>query len=178
MKYRHKTTGVIETEGQIRRANRKVSHPTPFFSENHDPVFNAPKPSPSIFQKVVSDEAELIDGNWTEKWVVVDKFQDIAKTDTSPAVTKEMQEAAQMDAVKTQLKVNIRMACKAHILSKFDAEKQRNAIMGLYPAETLVAAKNFIQAARTEKTRMYEVIDKATDKTITSIESPSWWPGT
>lgn len=101
MLYRNKTTGVVKTQGEIRRDNPNTSFPAVWNTEvcallNIDPVLNAPQPTPSELQSV-SQQGVIQDsnGNWIENWVLVDKFSTYTKEDGT-VVTKEEQETAHL----------------------------------------------------------------------------------
>jgi hypothetical protein len=110
MLYRNKTTGVVKTQGEIRRDNANTSFPAVWDTTvcellNIDPVFNAPQPTPTELQQV-SQQGVVQDskGNWIENWVLVDKFSTYT-TEEGVTVTKEEQETAhlaKLDADKAQ----------------------------------------------------------------------------
>jgi len=80
MKYRNKTSGLVSTQGEIRRANSNSSFPRVWDSAvceslDIDPVLEAPKPEVTNLQQVVADGVELDAlGNWVNKWLIIDKF--------------------------------------------------------------------------------------------------------
>jgi|TARA_B110000259_G_scaffold59474_1_gene70316 hypothetical protein len=93
MNYRNKTTGVVSTQGEIRRANSNTSFPRVWDADvcthlNVDPVLAAPQPSHTALQQVNS-VAPVQDSlnNWVEGWAVVDKFS--ATTDDDGVTTSK-----------------------------------------------------------------------------------------
>ena len=106
--YRNRTTGAVNTQGEIRRSMPNTSLPRVWTSSicdslGIDPVLAAPAPAPSGEYKVVSRNGVTQDanGNWVEAYVERDMFADYTRTDvaedgteTEVTVTKASQEAA------------------------------------------------------------------------------------
>ena len=87
MNYRNKTTGAINTQGEIRQANLHRSFPRVWDAEvcillDIDPVLAAPQPTITDLQ-MVSGNGVVTDarGNWVEAWAVSDKFADTTDED-------------------------------------------------------------------------------------------------
>lgn len=98
--YRNRTTGAVNTQGEIRRSMPNTSLPRVWTAAicddlNIDPVLAAPAPAPSSDLKVVSRNGVVQDanGNWVEAWVERDMFADYVN-DEGVTVTKAEQEAA------------------------------------------------------------------------------------
>ena len=105
MNYRNKTTGVVSTQGEIRRANSNTSFPKVWDADvcthlNIDPVLAAPKPSHTALEQVNS-VAPVQDSlnNWVEGWEVVDKFS--ATTDDDGVTTSKADNEAAYTASET-----------------------------------------------------------------------------
>ena len=97
--YRNRTTGAVNTQGEIRRSMPNTSLPRVWTSSicdslGIDPVLAAPAPAPSGEYKVVSRNGVVQDanGNWVEAYVERDMFADY--TDEGVTVTKAEQEQA------------------------------------------------------------------------------------
>ena len=105
MNYRNKTTGVVSTQGEIRRANSNTSFPRVWDADvcthlNIDPVLAAPQPSCTALEQVNS-VAPVQDSlnNWVEGWEVVDKFSDT--TDDDGVTTSKADHEAAYTASET-----------------------------------------------------------------------------
>ena len=105
MNYRNKTSGVVSTQGEIRRANSNTSFPRVWDADvcthlNVDPVLAAPQPSCTALQRVNS-VAPVQDSlnNWVEGWEVVDKFSDT--TDDDGVTTSKADHEAAYTASET-----------------------------------------------------------------------------
>ena len=171
--YRERSTGRLITESQIRAERPNTSFPKPFKTQTIeelelDPVFDTPKPESNLFQASRKCGVEQIDGKWYHKWEVVDRFEDV-----KDGPTKDGQETDTLNAYKAERKASVKTACREHILARCDAEQQRNAIMGILSQSELTATVDFIFATRTEKRRIYELIDAASLETIDGI-IPNW----
>ena len=98
--YRNRTTGAVNTQGEIRRSMPNTSLPRVWTaaicdSLNIDPVLAAPAPAASGEYKVVSRNGVTQDanGNWVEAYVERDMFADYVDED-GVTVTKASQEEA------------------------------------------------------------------------------------
>ena len=95
--YRNRTTGVVKTQGQLRKENPNMSMPRVWNSNVHDalnvdPVLAAPKPTSGIgqYQHVIRNGVvQDANSNWVQAWQIVDMFSDDAELGT-----KAEQEAA------------------------------------------------------------------------------------
>ena len=103
--YRNKETGLVSTQGEIRRANSNTSFPRVWDADvcthlNIDPVLAAPQPSCTALQQVNS-VAPVQDSlnNWVEGWDVVDKFADT--TDEDGVTTSKADHEAAFTASET-----------------------------------------------------------------------------
>jgi hypothetical protein len=100
--YRNRTTGAVNTQGEIRRSMPNTSLPRVWTaaicdSLGIDPVLAAPAPEASGEYKVVSRNGVTQDalGNWVEAYVERDMFADyVAEDGTGVTVTKAEQEQA------------------------------------------------------------------------------------
>jgi hypothetical protein len=101
--YRNKTTGVISTQGEVRRANKHRSFPKVWDDSVHalldiEPILAAPKPSCTALEQVNST-APVQDAlsNWVEGWEVVAKHTEY--TDSDDVIqTKAAQDTAFTEA--------------------------------------------------------------------------------
>ena len=98
--YRNRTTGAVNTQGEIRRSMPNTSLPRVWTSSicdslGIDPVLAAPAPAASGEYKVVSRNGVVQDahGNWVEAYVERDMFADYVDED-GVTVTKASQEEA------------------------------------------------------------------------------------
>jgi hypothetical protein len=98
--YRNRTTGAVNTQGEIRRSMPNTSLPRVWTADiceflGIDPVLAAPAPAPSGEYKVVSRNGVVQDalGNWVEAYVERDMFADYVDED-GVTVTKSSQEEA------------------------------------------------------------------------------------
>lgn len=98
--YRNRTTGAVNTQGEIRRSMPNTSLPRVWTaaicdSLGIDPVLAAPAPAASGEYKVVSRNGVTQDanGNWVEAYVERDMFADYVDED-GVTVTKASQEEA------------------------------------------------------------------------------------
>jgi len=98
--YRNRTSGAVNTQGEIRRSMPNTSLPRVWTSSicdslGIDPVLAAPAPAPSGEYKVVSRNGVTQDanGNWVEAYVERDMFSDYVN-DEGVTVTKAEQEQA------------------------------------------------------------------------------------
>ena len=98
--YRNRTTGAVNTQGEIRRSMPNTSLPRVWTADiceflGIDPVLAAPAPAPSGEYKVVSRNGVTQDanGNWVEAYVERDMFADYVDED-GVTVTKTEQEQA------------------------------------------------------------------------------------
>ena len=98
--YRNRTSGVVNTQGEIRRSMPNTSLPRVWTADiceflGIDPVLAAPAPAPSGEYKVVSRNGVVQDanGNWVEAYVERDMFSDYVN-DEGVTVTKAEQEQA------------------------------------------------------------------------------------
>ena len=96
--YRNKATGDVLSQGQVRALHPNTSLPKVWNTNtlaflNVDPVFRAPQPTPSVYQRVERQGVEQDSkGNWVEKWVAVDIYADT--TVDGVTTTKAQHEAA------------------------------------------------------------------------------------
>ena len=98
--YRNRTTGAVNTQGEIRRSMPNTSLPRVWTSSicdslGIDPVLAAPAPVPSGEYKVVSRNGVTQDalGNWVQAYVERDMFADYVDEEGA-TVTKASQEEA------------------------------------------------------------------------------------
>ena len=98
--YRNRTTGAVNTQGEIRRSMPNTSLPRVWTASicdslGIDPVLAAPAPAASGEYKVVSRNGVTQDanGNWVEAYVERDMFADYVDED-GVTVTKASQEEA------------------------------------------------------------------------------------
>jgi hypothetical protein len=98
--YRNRTSGAVNTQGEIRRSMPNTSLPRVWTSSicdslGIDPVLAAPAPEASGEYKVVSRNGVVQDanGNWVEAYVERDMFADYVDED-GVTVTKASQEEA------------------------------------------------------------------------------------
>ena len=98
--YRNRTTGAVNTQGEIRRSMPNTSLPRVWTADiceflGIDPVLAAPAPAPSGEYKVVSRNGVTQDanGNWVEAYIERDMFADYVDED-GVTVTKASQEEA------------------------------------------------------------------------------------
>ena len=98
--YRNRSTGEVNTQGEIRRSMPNTSLPRVWTSAicdslGIDPVLAAPAPAPSGEYKVVSRNGVVQDanGNWVEAYVERDMFADYVDEE-GVTVTKASQEEA------------------------------------------------------------------------------------
>jgi len=98
--YRNRTSGAVNTQGEIRRSMPNTSLPRVWTADiceflGIDPVLAAPAPAASGEYKVVSRNGVVQDanGNWVEAYVERDMFADYVDED-GVTVTKTSQEAA------------------------------------------------------------------------------------
>ena len=96
--YRNRTTGEVKTQGQWRAANPNMSLPRTWKAAtldalNLDPVLRSPAATTTAYQNSVRDGVEQdSNGNWVEKYVARDMFQDT--TEDGVTTTKAEHEAA------------------------------------------------------------------------------------
>jgi hypothetical protein len=96
--YRNRTTGEVKTQGQWRAANPNMSLPRVWKDAtldalNLDPVLRSPAATTTAYQSSVRDGVEQdSNGNWVEKYVARDMFQDT--TEDGVTTTKAEHEAA------------------------------------------------------------------------------------
>jgi hypothetical protein len=98
--YRNRTSGAVNTQGEIRRSMPNTSLPRVWTADicdslGIDPVLAAPAPAASGEYKVVSRNGVVQDalGNWVEAYVESDMFADYVDED-GVTVTKASQEEA------------------------------------------------------------------------------------
>jgi hypothetical protein len=98
--YRNRTTGAVNTQGEIRRSMPNTSLPRVWTADicdslGIDPVLAAPAPAASGEYKVVSRNGVTQDanGNWVQAYVERDMFADYVDED-GVTVTKASQEEA------------------------------------------------------------------------------------
>jgi len=96
--YRNRTTGEVKTQGQWRAANPNMSLPRTWKAAtldalNLDAVLRSPAATTTAYQNSVRDGVEQdSNGNWVEKYVARDMFQDT--TEDGVTTTKAEHEAA------------------------------------------------------------------------------------
>ena len=96
--YRNRTTGEVKSQGQWRAANPNISLPRVWKAAtldalNLDPVLRSPAATTGAYQSSVRDGVEQdTNGNWVEKYVARDMFQDT--TEDGVTTTKAEHEAA------------------------------------------------------------------------------------
>lgn len=98
--YRNRTSGAVNTQGEIRRSMPNTSLPRVWTADiceflGIDPVLAAPTPAPSGEYKSVSRNGVTQDanGNWVQAYVERDMFADYVDED-GVTVTKASQEEA------------------------------------------------------------------------------------
>jgi len=98
--YRNRTSGAVNTQGEIRRSMPNTSLPRVWTADiceflGIDPVLAAPAPTPSGEYKSVSRNGVVQDanGNWVQAYVERDMFADYVDED-GVTVTKVSQEEA------------------------------------------------------------------------------------
>ena len=98
--YRNRTTGAVNTQGEIRRSMPNTSLPRVWTASicdslGIDPVLAAPAPTPSGEYKSVGRNGVVQDanGNWVQAYVERDMFADYVDDD-GVTVTKASQEEA------------------------------------------------------------------------------------
>ena len=97
--YRNRTTGEVKTQGQWRAANPNMSLPRVWNDSvldalDLDPVLRSPAATTTAYQTSVRDGVEQdANGNWVEKYVARDMFEDYTDED-GVAHTKAEQETA------------------------------------------------------------------------------------
>ena len=157
MLYRNKTTGVLKTQGEIRRDNPNTSFPAVWNSDicaylNIDPVFNAPQPTPSDLQSVaMQGVVQDSKGNWIENWVLVDKFSTYTKEDGT-VVTKEEQETAHLAKLDADAKAVVKeKASKLLTASDFyDLPNTANKISNI---DDIIAYRDALRAIALNPTK-------------------------
>ena len=96
--YRNRTTGEVKTQGQWRAANPNISLPRVWKAAtldalNLDAVLRSPAATTTAYQSSVRDGVvQDANGNWVEKYVARDMFQDT--TEDGVTTTKAEHEAA------------------------------------------------------------------------------------
>ena len=96
--YRNRTTGVVKTQGQIRRDNPNMSLPRVWKAAtldalDLDPVLGSPAATTTAYQTSVRDGVvQDANGNWVENYVARDMFADT--TEDGVTTTKAEHEAA------------------------------------------------------------------------------------
>ena len=98
--YRNRTTGAVNTQGEIRRSMPNTSLPRVWTaaicdSLGIDPVLAAPAPAASGEYKVVSRDGVTQDanGNWVEAYVERDMFSDYTDEDGTVHTKAEQEQA-------------------------------------------------------------------------------------
>ena len=100
--YRNRTTGEVKTQGQWRAANPNMSLPRVWNDSvldalNLDPVFKSPAATTTAYQVSVRDGVEQdANGNWVEKYVARDMFEDDddgTKAEKEAAYQQELDDA-------------------------------------------------------------------------------------
>jgi hypothetical protein len=97
--YRERTTGVVKTQGQWRALNPNMSLPRVWKQAtldalNLDAVLRSPAATTTAYQTSARDGVEQdANGNWVEKYVARDMFQDTTDEE-GDAITKAEQETA------------------------------------------------------------------------------------
>jgi hypothetical protein len=97
--YRNRTTGEVKTQGAIRKENPNMSLPRVWKQAtldalNIDPVLRSPAATVGQYQTSVRDGVEQdANGNWVERYVARDMFQDYTDED-GVTHTKAEQESA------------------------------------------------------------------------------------
>ena len=98
--YRNRTTGAVNTQGEIRRSIPNTSLPRVWGADiceflGIDPVLAAPAPAPSGEYKVVSRTGVTQDanGNWVEAYVERDMFSDYTDEDGTVHTKAEQEQA-------------------------------------------------------------------------------------
>jgi len=96
--YRNRTTGVVKTQGAIRKENPNMSLPRVWKAAtldalDLDPVLRSPAATTTAYQTSVRDGVEQnANGDWVEKYVARDMFADT--TEDGVTTTKAEHEAA------------------------------------------------------------------------------------
>jgi hypothetical protein len=97
--YRNRTTGEVKTQGQWRAANPNMSLPRVWTANvldalDLDPVLRSPAATVGQYQTSVRDGVEQdANGNWVERYVARDMFEDTTDED-GVTTTKAEHEAA------------------------------------------------------------------------------------
>jgi len=98
--YRNRTTGAVNTQGEIRRSMPNTSLPRVWTADiceflGIDPVLAAPAPAASGEYKVVSRNGVTQDanGNWVQAYVERDMFSDYTDEDGTAHTKAEQEEA-------------------------------------------------------------------------------------
>ena len=98
--YRNRTSGAVNTQGEIRRSMPNTSLPRVWTADiceflGIDPVLAAPAPAPSGEYKVVSRNGVTQDanGNWVEAYVERDMFSDYTDEDGTVHTKAEQEQA-------------------------------------------------------------------------------------
>lgn len=106
--YRERTTGVIKTQGQWRALNPNMSLPRVWKQAtldalNLDAVLRSPPAETTQYQTSVRNGVEQdANGNWVEKYVARDMFQDTTDENGDP-ITKAEQETAHQARLDAQV---------------------------------------------------------------------------
>ena len=99
--YRHRTTGIVKSQGQWRKDYPNTSFPA-VWSKNTldylqlDPVFPTPKPELAAYQKAVLEGyVQDANGNWVEDWDTAWMFEDTTAEDGTVTTREQHQVAYQ-----------------------------------------------------------------------------------
>ena len=105
--YRNRTTGEVKTQGQWRAANPNMSLPRVWKAAtldalNLDAVLRSPAATTTAYQNSVRDGVEQdANGNWVEKYVARDMFQDTTEDGvTTTKAEHELTYQAGLDAAR------------------------------------------------------------------------------
>jgi hypothetical protein len=112
--YRNRTTGEVKTQGQWRAANPNMSLPRVWKQAtldalNLDPVLKSPAATVGQYQVSVRDGVEQdANGNWVERYVARDMFQDYTDED-GVLHTKAEQEATYQARIDEKKAAGLRL---------------------------------------------------------------------
>jgi hypothetical protein len=119
------------TAREIKGLNLNVSYRSPI-QLGYELVHITPKPEVQVLERAIRDGVELVDGNYVQKWKVVDMFSDYTNED-GVLVTKEGQEAeylAKKQEQETKAKVQeVTGIIDQYIQAKVDEYNMKNGTL-------------------------------------------------
>lgn len=157
MLYRVKATGEVKTQGEVRGLFPNTSLPAVWNQDTLeflgiDPIFNTPQPTPTELQQVAMDGIiQDANGNWTENWVLVDKFNDYTNED-GIVITKAEQETAHLAKVDNAAKKIIKEKA-AKLLSESDFYDLPNTANKITNIAEIVAYRDALRAIALNPTK-------------------------